>query len=114
MDELRAAIDGKTFHSLNEANAFAQGISRRAKTGFRNWISWGFPSEQMHLLLDFPFARTRDIVEIDLDLAPAAFRGIPVVDNALLFLGRLAEQEPLKATAKGNIPCLSPGRSWRS
>jgi hypothetical protein len=27
-----------------------------------------------------------------------------VVDNALLCLGRLAEQEPLKATAKGNIP----------
>ncbi|MFA5800754.1 MAG: SEC-C domain-containing protein [Candidatus Peribacteraceae bacterium] len=103
MDELRAAIAGKTFHSLNEANAFAQAFTE-SKNRVPQLDFLGLSSEQMHLLLDFPFARTRDIVEIDLDLAPAAFRGIPVVDNALLFLGRLAEQEPLKATAKGNIP----------
>ena len=105
MDELRAAITGKTFQSLNEANAFAQNYME-SKNRASQLDFLGLSSEQMHLLLDFPFARTRDIVEIDLDLAPAAFRGIPVVDNALLFMGRMAEQEPLKATAKGNIPLL--------
>ncbi len=103
MDELRAAIAGKTFNSLNEANAFAQAFTE-SKNRVPQLDFLGLSSEQMHLLLDFPFAKTGEIVEIDLDLSPAAFRGIPVVDNALLFMGRLAEQEPLKATAKGNIP----------
>lgn len=103
MDELRAAIAGKTFNTLDEANAFAQSfMESKNRVPQLNFL--GISSEQMHRLLDFPFARTRDIVEIDPDLAPAAFQGIPVVDNALLFLGRLAKQEPLKATAKGNLP----------
>ena len=103
MDELRAAIAGKTFNSLDEANAFAQSFME-SKNRVPQLDFLGISSEQMHRLLDFPFARTRDIVEIDMDLSPDTFRGIPVVDNALLFMGRLAEQEPLKATAKGNIP----------
>ncbi|MBU1745870.1 MAG: SEC-C domain-containing protein [Proteobacteria bacterium] len=103
MDELKAAIAGKTFQSLDEANAFAQAFTE-SKNRVSQLDFLGLSSEQMHRLLDFPFVRTREIVDIDMDLAPAAFRGIPVVDNALLFLGRLAEQEPLKATAKGNIP----------
>jgi len=103
MEELRAVIAGKTFQSLDDANAFTRAFTE-SKNRVPQLDFLGFSSEQMHLLLDFPFARTREIVEINQDLAPAAFRGIPVVDNALLFLGRLAEQEPLKATAKGNIP----------
>ena len=103
MDELRAAIAGKTFNTLDEANAFAQSfMESKNRVPQLNFL--GISSEQMHRLLDFPFARTRDIVEIDPDLAPADFRRIPVVDNAVLFLGRLAKQEPLKATAKGNLP----------
>ena len=103
MDELRAAIAGKTFNTLDEANAFAQSfMESKNRVPQLNFL--GISSEQMHRLLDFPFARTRDIVEIDPDLAPAAFRGVSVVDNALLFMNRLAKQEPLKATAKGNLP----------
>jgi len=103
IDELRAAIAGKNFKSLDEANVFVQNFME-SKNRVPQLDFLGLSSEQMGRLLDFPFARTREIVEIDPDLAPAAFRGIPVVDNALLFLGRLAKQEPLKATAKGNLP----------
>ena len=42
MDELRAAIAGKTFNSIDDANALPR-TSWKARTGFRNWISWGFP-----------------------------------------------------------------------
>ncbi len=105
MEELQAVIAGKTFKSLDDINAFAQTFTE-SKNRVSQLDFLGLSSEQMHLLLDFPFARTREIVEIDQDLAPAAFLKIPVVDNALLFLRRLAEQEPLKATAKGNIPLL--------
>jgi len=105
MDELRAAIAGKTFQSLDEANAFAQTFTE-SKNRVPQLDFLGLSSEQMHLLLDFPFAKIGEIVEIDPNLPSSTFRGIPVVDNALLFMGRLAEQEPLKATAKGNIPLL--------
>lgn len=103
MDELRAAIVGKTFNTLDEANAFAQNFMA-SKNRVPQLDFLGLSSEQMHWLLDFPFAKTREIVEIDPNLSSSTFRGIPVVENALLFLGRLAEQEPLKATARGNIP----------
>jgi len=108
MDELKAAIAGKTFQSLDEANAFAQAFTE-SKNRVSQLDFLGLSSEQMHRFLDFPFVRTREIVEIDMDLSPAAFREIPVVENALIFLGRLAEQEPLKATAKGNTPVLRTG-----
>lgn len=111
MDELKAAIAGKTFQSLDEANAFAQAFMER-KNRVSQLDFLGLSSEQMRRLLDFPFAGTREIVEIDMDLAPVAFRGIPVVENTLLFLGKLAEQEPLKATAKGNIPLPFAREVW--
>ncbi|PIV00006.1 MAG: hypothetical protein COS57_17020 [Syntrophobacterales bacterium CG03_land_8_20_14_0_80_58_14] len=105
MDELRAAIAGKTFNSIDDANAFAQNFME-SKNRVPQLDFLGLSSEQMHLLLNFPFAKTGEIVEIDPNLPSSTFQGIPVVDNALLFMGRLAEQEPLNATAKGNIPLL--------
>jgi hypothetical protein len=103
MDDLRAAIAGKNFKSLDEANVFAQNFME-SKNRVPQLDFLGLSSEQMGQLLYFPFAKTQDIVEINLHLVPAAFRGIPVVENILLFLGMLVEQEPLKATAKGNFP----------
>ena len=103
MDDLRAAIAGKKFNSLDEANVFAQNFME-SKNRVPQLDFLGLSSEQMGWLLYFPFAKTQDIVEINLHLVPAAFRGIPVVENILLFLGMLVEQEPLKATSKGNLP----------
>jgi hypothetical protein len=103
MDDLRAAIAGKKFNSLDEANVFAQNFME-SKNRVPQLDFLGLSSEQMGQLLYFPFAKTQDIVEINLHLVPAAFRGIPVVENILLFLGMLAKQEPLKATSKGNLP----------
>ena len=68
MDELRAAIAGKTFNSLDEANTFAQNFME-SKNRIPQLDFLGLSSEQMHRLLNFPFARTREIVEIDPDLA---------------------------------------------
>lgn len=103
MDELRAAIAGKTFNSLDEVNAFTQNFME-SKNRVPQLDFLGLSSEQMHQLLNFPYVKTREIVEADVNLPQEVFRGIPVVDNARLFMDRLAKQEPLKATAKGNLP----------
>jgi hypothetical protein len=105
MDDLRVAIAGENFKSLDEANAFAQNFME-SKNRVSQLDFLGLSSEQMGRLLYFPFVKTQAIVEINLHLPPVAFRGIPVVENILLFLDMLVEQEPLKATAKGNIPLL--------
>ena len=76
MDELRAAIAGKTFNTLDEANVFAQNFME-SKNRVPQLDFLGLSSEQMGQLLYFPFAKTQDIVEINLHLVPAAFRGIP-------------------------------------
>ncbi len=103
MDEIQAAVAGKNFKSLDEANVFLQNFME-SKNRVPRLDFLGLSSEQMGQLLYSPFAKTQDLVEINLHLVSDAFRGIPVVENILLFLGKLAEQEPLKATAKGNLP----------
>jgi hypothetical protein len=103
MDELRAAIAGKTFHSLDEANAFARAFME-SKNRVPQLDFLGVSSDQMHRLLEFPFVNTDEIVGINGNLPLSTLLGIPIVKNAMLFLGKLAEREPLKATAKGNLP----------
>jgi hypothetical protein len=91
------------FESLEQAQEFVDEFwlkkNQEAHSGFL-----GFSPEQMHRMLYLTFEETGDIIEFNVGLPAKVFKEIPVVQNVLLFLTRLAELEPLKATVKGNLP----------
>ena len=64
----------------------------------------GLSSEHMARLLYSPFTQNSDIVRINRDISPKLYKKAPIVKNAQFFLSALAEEEPLRATAKGNLP----------
>ena len=101
--ELRELMREREFESLEQAQEFVdefwQKRNQEAHSGFL-----GFSAEQMHRMLYSALEAVGDIIEFNTALPAKVFKEIPVVQNVLLFLARLAELEPLKATAKGNLP----------
>lgn len=103
LGEVRDEIEGQEFHSLEEAQDFLNRLMEEKNRGPQSHFL-GLSPEQMHRILYQPLEATMDIVEFNHALAPAAFWDIQVVKNCRMFLSRLGELEPLKATAKGNLP----------
>lgn len=102
-DEMRAAMQGQTFKSIEEAQAFADAwLGRKNVEPIPEFL--GLSPEQMRRILYRPFAETSDIVTLNKDLSSEKILEIPIVKEAVYFLGRLGELQPLKATAKGNLP----------
>jgi len=64
----------------------------------------GLSSEQIHRMMYFPLEQNEDIVRLNKDLPSKAFEKAPIVRNTLFFLSELAKVEPLRATAKDNLP----------
>jgi hypothetical protein len=64
----------------------------------------GLSPEQMQRLLYRPQADVTDIVTLNKNLPQEDLNDIAVVKEAVYFLKRLAELQPLKATVKGNLP----------
>lgn len=98
-ETLRKALEGRQFNSLEEAQAFLNQITeqqnRRPLDEFR-----GLSPEQMHQILDFPFA-SPGLVRFPevLHANPAA----PILTLFELLTDAIGEQG-LKPTAKGNLP----------
>lgn len=98
-ETLRKALEGRQFSSLEEAQAFvnqiAQQRNRRPLDEFH-----GLSPEQMHQILNFPFASDGLVHFPDvLDVDPVA----PILTLFELLTDAIGEQG-LKPTAKGNLP----------
>lgn len=83
-------------HLLDKA---LENLNREPQSIFK-----GLSAEQVHRVLYKDVAASPDVVKLNRDLPPDAFADAPIVQNAMFFLRALAEQEPLKATSKGNLP----------
>ena len=98
-ESLRKALESRQFNSLEEAQAFldqmTQQQNRRQLDEFH-----GLSPEQMHQILNFPFA-SPGLVRFPevLDATPAA----PILTLFELLTEAIGEQG-LKPTAKGNLP----------
>lgn len=103
MEEIEEQLGDREFGSLEEVNAFLGGFMER-KASVPQMDFLGLSSEQVHRMLHAPLETLEDMVQFNFALEPKAFQEIPVVKNTLLFLAWLKEEEPLKATAKGNLP----------
>ncbi|MBM4347019.1 MAG: DUF1841 family protein [Deltaproteobacteria bacterium] len=102
-DEMRSAMKEQTFKSIEKAQAFADAWLREKNAEPKSEF-FGLSPEQMHRLLYRVFEDTSDIVALNRDLLSDKILEISIVKEAVYFLRRLGELQPLKATAKGNLP----------
>lgn len=102
-DEMRAAMKGQAFKSVEEAQAFADAWLKKANAEPKSEFL-GLSPEQLHRMLYRPFDETSDIVTLNKNLSDEKILEIPIVKETVFFLRRLGEREPLKATVKGNLP----------
>lgn len=99
MDELKGLLQGKSFGSLDEANAFlSQHTQQRNQAPIDDFH--GLSSEQMHRLLHFPFD-TPQLFSIA--SAPVSNPQAPILSLFKLLAGAIGD-DGLKATATGNLP----------
>ena len=103
MEEIKEQLGNREFGSFEEANEFL-GSFMEKKHVVPQIDFLGLSSQQIHRMLYDPLETLEDMVGFNHVLEPEAFREIPVVKNSLFFLNRLKQAEPLKATAKGNLP----------
>jgi hypothetical protein len=102
-DEMRSFMEGRQFESLEEAQVVASAVmEERNRQSQPEFI--GFSPEQMYRLLHQPLAATDDIVALNAGVSPKEYIAAPVVTETVYFLKRLNDLQPLKATAKGNLP----------
>jgi hypothetical protein len=98
-ETLRKALEGRQFNSLEEAQAFLNQITQQQNRRRLDEFH-GLSPEQMHQILNFPFA-SQGLVRFPevLDANPVA----PVLTLFRLLTDTIGEQG-LKPTAKGNLP----------
>lgn len=98
-DEIRQALQGRAFSSLEEANAFLAGHMRQKNQAVRDDFD-GLSPEQMHRFLYFPFDSPETVTFPEtVPEEPAA----PIVTLFALLAEAIGE-EGLKPTATGNLP----------
>lgn len=109
MDELKRALEGQSFGSLEEVNAFIGGYMRQQDRSAIDDFH-GLSSEQMHRLLNFPFDTPQLVTfpsRLDAPQAP-----VTVLFNLLT---AAIGADGLKATATGNLPrnfCREAALAW--
>ena len=98
-ESLRKALEGRQFNSLEEAQAFLDQITQQQNRRQLDEFH-GLSPEQMHQILNFPFA-SPGLVRFPevLDANPVA----PILTLFELLTDAIGEQG-LKPTAKGNLP----------
>jgi len=103
MEELHATFEDKDFGSIEEAQAFADALmADKNAEPITDFL--GLSPEQMYRILYRPFTEVSDIVALNKDLCKEELLDIPIVKEAEYFLRRLGELQPLRSTAKGNLP----------
>jgi len=103
MGEIREALNSREFDSPDEAQGFLDRFAE-SKNRVPRLDFLGLSSEQVYRMMYHPLEDLGDMLRFNHRLEPGAFQDIPIVKNTLFFLTRLKDLEPLKATAKGNLP----------
>ena len=98
-EALRKALEGRQFNSLEEAQAFLDQITQQQNRRQLDEFH-GLSPEQMHQILNFPFA-SQGLVRFPEVLH--ANPGAPILTLFELLTDAIGEQG-LKPTAKGNLP----------
>jgi len=103
MREIREALNSREFDSPEGAQVFLDRFVE-SKNRVPRLDFLGLSSEQVYRMLHHPLGDLGDMLRFNHRLEPGAFQDISIVKNTLFFLTRLKDLEPLRATAKGNLP----------
>jgi len=103
LSEMRSALQGKNFKSIEEAQAFADAFLKAQNEEPRPEFL-GLSPHQIHRLVYRPLDGTGDIVILEKNISREELAHIPIVRETAYFLRRLGELQPLKATVKGYLP----------
>ncbi|HOC37985.1 MAG TPA: SEC-C metal-binding domain-containing protein [Thermodesulfobacteriota bacterium] len=99
LSEIRQAMKGQVFNSLEEAQAFTEQFMNRQNRTPRDEFH-GLSPEQMHHILNFPFTSPQLVTYAEtVDDTPTA----PILTLFGLLIEAIGESG-LKPTAKGNLP----------
>jgi hypothetical protein len=102
-DEIDSVLSNQNFTSIDEAQAFLDDLM--AKKNLEPIPEFlGLSPDQMYRMLYRPFTEHTDILTFNRNLSDQDFKDIPILKETRYFLKRLSELQPLKATAKGNLP----------
>ena len=102
-DDMRTALNDQDFKSIDEAQTFLDSlVTEKNAEPIPEFL--GLSPEQMYRILHQPFTGATDILTLNRNLPKEDLLDIPVVKETIYFLKRLSELQPLKATAKGNLP----------
>ncbi len=102
-DEIHAALDSQNFSSIEEAQTFLNDlVTKKNLEPIPEFL--GLSPEQMYRILHRPFAETADILTFNRNFSKEDLVDLPIVKESIYFLNRLYGLQPLKATAKGNLP----------
>lgn len=101
-EEIQKLVSGRNFDSIEAMNEFVRAYcDKRNAAPQADFL--GLSSHQVHMMMDFPFEGTDDLVRLNESIAREDFASSPIVEDAVFFLGAMAENGPVKATAKGNL-----------
>lgn len=101
-EEVRKLVSGRNFDSLEAMNDFLHAYwDRRNAEPKSDFL--GLSAEKVHRLIDFPLQAPYEMIRLNDSFGRDDMAGIPIVDNTVRFLQAMAEVEPLKATATGNL-----------
>ena len=103
MGEMLEALNSREFDSPEEAQGFLDRFME-SKNRVSRLDFFGLSSDQVYRMMYHPLEDLGDMLRFNHRLEPGAFQDIPIVKNTLFFLTRLKDLEPLRATAKGNLP----------
>jgi hypothetical protein len=100
--EMHTVLNDQNFRSMGEAQSFLDALlTKRNAEPIPEFL--GLSPEQMYRMLHRPFSETSDILALNRSLSKEDLLDTPVVKEAVYFLKRLNELQPLRATAKGNL-----------
>ncbi|MCP4129595.1 MAG: SEC-C domain-containing protein [bacterium] len=101
--ELKEESEKRGIESPEDFDQLAKELFiKKNQAGLKNFL--GLSPQQMRTILYKSFEECGDIVLLDINIKEIEAPGIPQLEKAWFFLNRLREQEPLKATQKGNLP----------
>ncbi|MBW1673342.1 MAG: SEC-C domain-containing protein [Deltaproteobacteria bacterium] len=103
MGEIREVLNKQEFDSLDDAQVFLDRfVESKNRVPQINFL--GLSSDQVYRMMYHPLEDLGDMLRFNHQLESEVFQDIPIVKNTLFFLTRLNDLEPLKTTAKGNLP----------
>lgn len=103
LNEIKRAMEGRSFASVEEANAFMEQFARAHDSrGLDDFL--GLSPGQMHIILHGRSEETAPFLDVGVDVRPTDIPRVPILRQAHWILSRLLAGGPVRLTQAGYMP----------